>query len=792
VEISEIVVSLLLSAGFAAGCLAVVAMLWRRGKPWKAATVLFVGAVWMLYSRSLLDWLLHLGSDSFSEAQDFDITEAAVFLETLGQVFEPESFLIVALTACAGIGVAGSVHLLGRRLFQERWRLTAAPMLLTASAATIAFVALQVYPAFASFRWNSQYYQSIHDNFHAHEGRAANPGVEPAPLNVIVHIGESMTSMNMGLYGYVRDTTPKLGAFAASRDSLLVFRNVFSPHTHTAPSLLEALSIGVDASEDFIPISDRQRISIVDLLEGAGIQTALISNQGRSGAWNNLASTVVFKNVSAREFSLATSWLGELDHYAARPYDHEFLTGTLDRAEYLEQPGPRLVFLHSYAGHSPYHRNIPPDLRHPVDGFFDGLSDAVIVGNVGQPSRIVRRVQQYDSVVRYNDAVIAELLHKVEASPHPGVYVYFSDHGEAVYTGRGHDSSRFVHEMARVPFLIYFNDAALELRRDTFLQLRAASRAGHTSTLSQVPATLMFLFGITDGQATYTPLGLEHPRELPPILTRQTADGFSFLPLGNRTLPGDAQFVAHARDDPPTTIFLASRSTASDGPGLCYGGVNTIAQALRGAIVAQCLHVRLSAAAEAASGPSLSGEDGAALVGKLLELGRSYGHPVWLEIEDPRPAGQCTALLSLVAGAPHRGVMEGSLLMLPAEGAGALDEDLDACLDGLRAAGFRIGLRLPSDAVDACSAALTDGGSVAPCALLQRLVADAERSGLFTDLGVTLAANELIGRPGVETHLAWNASPADPGDIDLRRLAGFRLVAVEWPEDPNHRHNAVP
>jgi len=136
--------------------------------------------------------------------------------------------------------------------------------------------------------------------------------------------------------------------------------------------------------------------------------------------------------------------------------------------------------------------------------------------------------------------------------------------------------------------------------------------------------------------------------------------------------------------------------------------------------------------------------------------------------------------------------MEGSLLMLPAESAGTMDENLGACLDGLRGAGFRIGLRLPSDAVDACVAALADSGSAAPCTSLKGLVVEADRGGLFTDLGVPLAAAGLIGQLGVETHLAWNASGADPGEIDLRKLTRFRLVAVEWPEDPNHRHNAVP
>ena len=37
-----------------------------------------------------------------------------------------------------------------------------------------------------------------------------------------------------------------------------------------------------------------------------------------------------------------------------------------------------------------------------------------------------------------------------------------SDHGESVYTGTGHDSSRLVHEMLRIPFLIYYSNSFIE------------------------------------------------------------------------------------------------------------------------------------------------------------------------------------------------------------------------------------------------------------------------------------------------------------------------------------------
>ena len=58
-------------------------------------------------------------------------------------------------------------------------------------------------------------------------------------MNLIVHIGESTSSMNWSLYGYFRDTNPRL--MSLDENELMIFRNIFSTHTHTTPSLLDTL-----------------------------------------------------------------------------------------------------------------------------------------------------------------------------------------------------------------------------------------------------------------------------------------------------------------------------------------------------------------------------------------------------------------------------------------------------------------------------------------------------------------------------------------------------------------------
>src|SRR5690606_9206464 len=111
--------------------------------------------------------------------------------------------------------------------------------------------------------------------------------------------------------------------------------------------------------------------------------------------------------------------------------------------------------------HGDYRNNIPSDARSPVDEVFHGASLARVFGTQLTDNRLMgRSAEGYDSAMRYVDYSIRSVLDQVRASDQPTVFLYFSDHGESPYTNVGHDSARFHHEMFRVPFLMYFNDAA--------------------------------------------------------------------------------------------------------------------------------------------------------------------------------------------------------------------------------------------------------------------------------------------------------------------------------------------
>ena len=770
-----------LSVMFAAGCLALAIVLVLSHRRWMAAIVLVIGVMWLLYAPSLMNWIHHLGSDSFSEAQNFDLAEALNFLESLSQVLRREGLRATALTLAMGGGVALALFGLAAYLARRRFWTATGNLAIGAMALIIAPLVLQLQPAFSAFHSNSAIYRNITENFHGHDHRKEFKEGTVNPLNVVLYIGESTSSLNMGIYGYPRQTTPELSRLQSESDNLLVFHNVFSTHTHTAPSLLEALSVGIDLSEDFFPIEYRTRVSLVDLLNQANIPSTLVSNQGPAGTWN-LASTIVFRNVGEKEFSFNSTWFGDLEGRASRPLDHEFLLPALERLARLDQPGPRLTVLHSYAGHGPYLRSIAKDFKQPVDDFLEARPAGAIVGSsLANPDRVVQTIDEYDSAVRYVDHTVAAALRRVQAAPWPSAFVYFSDHGDAVYTGLRHDSSRFVHEMARIPYLVFFNDAAAEQFPGVLAQFREASINENVSTLAQFPASLLSMFGLEIVDGFYQGVGLDDAERLPPILTRETGTGFSYIRLGSRAHAGtgSAGDAPQEATDSHTVVFRSQRQGVDPNTRLCLHRSNTVGKALRGAKVAECLHTEWGLPADASSLPPGYGD-----LDAILSVASGFGLPAWISVNGLSSVAECRALeQSLEARAHAEG--PATLLMFSAETPWH-EPDIGACIVSLRAKGFRIGLELQPEVAARCEAI---GAGRAerhdPCAALFSPIQQAEHLGIFTDLGIDFAVAGALEELDVPSGLALNTWGVQLHQIGSADLSRFQMVAVELAGDPN-------
>lgn len=772
----------------------VIGGLWAfQRKKYVIAIVSFaIGLVWILYFRPLMRFTKGIGIDSISETQEFDWHDALFFLTSVFRGITPSMrfHYVLAYIALAVGAYFLAVYLMRRMKVREF--LEPYFILLVVIAATSVSLFLTYREAMGTLAGNSNAYLKVVDNFDVPTPRVST--AEKAPT-LVVYIGESTTAMNMSLYGYPRQTTPHLGKLAAQDPNLLVFTNVFSSHTHTSPSLLEAFSIAAEGDPAVVPIDERKRVSIIDILAAAQIKSHLFSSQGQSGNWN-MVNPVVFRRAS-RLFSVNNKFLGNGEMMMKRPYDHVFfaehLTPALDKLA-TGGSGRGIVFLHSVAGHGPYLFYLPKEFHAPVDGTLASMPAAAVSGAVPDTLSLV---DPYDSAVKYVDYSVTRSLEAVKARNEPIVFMYFSDHGESVYTHRSHESSRFILEMARVPFVVYFNDAARREFPALYEKYVMLSRTKAISTLTQLPATLFDLLGVNVERMPEAQAKVAGSSDVPsnhPILVRRTNEGVTYVNLNRgREANGAARLIYTSasaatalidRTDSATAVFLATHNNAGKAQ-TCYQGAHSWAKAVRGAMSADCLEFDLSVETDGAL--SIYNPAGGHVQFELKHMTAAVKRSqraLWIAARNIHQPAACEALAAFFEREKSG---DGKVLVeFPAESEGA---GLRDCSQRLRAAGLMTSYRVPSDAVAGCARALADSQNAlgnANCQTLQKSLSRAQESGLFTDVSFDAAGLPAIEKMQDTDKLRWNARNVSPEAFNSFAPGRFGMVALNN-DDPNSR-----
>ncbi|OJH27265.1 sulfatase [Enterobacter kobei] len=201
--------------------------------------------------------------------------------------------------------------------------------------------------------------------------------------NYVLVIGESERAVNMGIYGYQRDTTPEL---EKQKSQLLLFRNAVAP----APVTIMAVPLAMTA--DKVNIRDPRKYSdnVINIANKAGYETYWFSRQGKGGAHNNVITGIAMN-------SKQHEWIDG-------GYDEDLLP-LLQNA--LKAPGKKVIVLHLYGSHE------PSCVRFPAN-------QAVLHGGSEADDC-------YDNSVRYTDTLMGKMFSMLDNSR--SSVMYFSDHG---------------------------------------------------------------------------------------------------------------------------------------------------------------------------------------------------------------------------------------------------------------------------------------------------------------------------------------------------------------------------
>lgn len=223
--------------------------------------------------------------------------------------------------------------------------------------------------------------------------------------NRLVIIGESLTSRRMGVYGYLKDTTPNLARMVAE-GRLAVLPERRAAHQYTARALMDMM---LD-SEHTQVWRDRN----------AGFRTVLVSAQDR---WERYCGglQLLFEACDEKVY---------IRREGQPVYDEELIPAV---KKAIEGPSPWVIYVHMMGSHFLPGDRVPASFR------------AAENDKEGQICFIA--FDDYDWSVRYTDWVVSQLIGLV-----PDADIRFtSDHGESVNANRWRDPADedlwFVPEM---------------------------------------------------------------------------------------------------------------------------------------------------------------------------------------------------------------------------------------------------------------------------------------------------------------------------------------------------------
>ena len=227
----------------------------------------------------------------------------------------------------------------------------------------------------------------------------------------VLVFSESITSLNYGVCGYPRDTTPEL---SKRLDQLKVFCNPFSP----VPSTINALRVLLTKS----PASEHDKYSPESVLayaRAAGYKIYWISNQDDvylSSLFGSYTDKAIYKN---RRSGRSSSSLDEnLFH---------------DYQQALADPEPKkLIILHLIGAHPNYQERYPAAFNRFTSTSNDAVETDLKNRDIDPWIRSLRN--DYDNALLYEDSLLAKFLDELQADHVPDFrsFMVVSDHGNEV------------------------------------------------------------------------------------------------------------------------------------------------------------------------------------------------------------------------------------------------------------------------------------------------------------------------------------------------------------------------
>ena len=265
-------------------------------------------------------------------------------------------------------------------------------------------VAYNVYLSASEFRKAYNFEKTSADFTYEASREAEAPGRE---IYVYI-IGEASRAMSWELYGYERETNPRLSQV----DDLVIFRDVLTQSNTTHKSVPLILSSVSTEEHDQL----YRRKGLPALFNEAGFETWFISNQSPQGA-------------------MIDKLARDADHliYIRSPRHDMQLLDEMRRIVETAPAQKMLFILHCYGSHFSYHQRYPREFAR-----FKPDDDVAISREHAHTLR-----NAYDNSICYTDHFLAETIAFLRGLRQTSsALLYCADHGEDILDD---DRERFLH-----------------------------------------------------------------------------------------------------------------------------------------------------------------------------------------------------------------------------------------------------------------------------------------------------------------------------------------------------------
>lgn len=261
--------------------------------------------------------------------------------------------------------------------------------------------------------------------------------VNPQQQTHILVISESLTSKNMGICGYPRNTTPLI---RQHQNELTIFCRAYSRYPTTINAIKSMLT-DIESDPQAIPTQ-----SLLAFAKQANFKTFWISNQNDSylsSLFGDFADEKIYHNKLGGRSSF------NIDEQIL-PYIDQALTDTHDK---------KLIIVHLIGSHPNYSARYPEKFNifpHDSIGFehINAEMDKYHIGMITKQHR-----DHYDNSVAYQDWIFNEILNKIKQDNRPiRSMTFISDHGNEV----GHEKNYAGHSNNteagfQIPIILWHN-----------------------------------------------------------------------------------------------------------------------------------------------------------------------------------------------------------------------------------------------------------------------------------------------------------------------------------------------